>query len=65
MGGSQGMRGHCEVVSSVFQGGTLRTSSICPIKATKGAEPQRKTAEVFVQLGGVYPDTTAWMTHSY
>lgn len=64
-GGSWGMRGHCEVVGSVFQGGTLRTSSICPIKATKGAEPQRKTAEVFLRLGGVYLDTTARMTHIY
>lgn len=59
------MRGHREVVGSVFQGGTPGTSSICPIKATKGAEPQRKTAEVFLQLGGVYPDTTAGMTHIY
>lgn len=39
---------HHDGVGSVFQGGTLRISSICPIKATKGLSLKQRLQEVLL-----------------
>lgn len=39
---------HHEGVGSVFQGGTLRISSICSIKATKGLSLKQRQQEVLL-----------------